>query len=99
MRPEPAAVGNLFGREDAVNADRCLNCATQYDRDRISMWPMATQEEYCLSGLCRKCQAVAFDEDLTMYLFQAVLRGGHRRRCHQLRQPALPGPRAGCDPR
>lgn len=66
MRPEPAAVGNMFGREDAINADRCLNCRAQFDRERISMWPNETQLEYRRSGLCRACQAVVFDEDLTV---------------------------------
>lgn len=65
MRPEPAAIGNLFGREDAINADRCLNCRDRLSRERISMWPMETQREYQRSGLCRRCQVVAFEEDLT----------------------------------
>lgn len=66
MRPEPRAIGNILGREDAINADRCLNCRTQYSGEQIGMWPNATQDEYCRSGLCRKCQAVAFGEDLTV---------------------------------
>lgn len=65
MRPEPAAIGNMFGREDVVNADQCLNCRTQLSREQINTWPMLTQQEYQRCGLCRKCQAVAFDEDLT----------------------------------
>jgi hypothetical protein len=66
MRPEPAAIGNMLGREDAIEANRCLACNTQLTVDQISMWPMATQREYQISGVCRKCQAVVFDEDLTV---------------------------------
>lgn len=63
MRPEPRAMGNLFGREDAIRVGRCLNCSTTFTREQISMWPMGTQKEYQTCGLCRACQAVVFEED------------------------------------
>lgn len=58
MRPEQRAI--------AIEANRCSNCPAQFTREQISMWPMAAQDEYCASGLCRKCQAVVFAEDQTV---------------------------------
>lgn len=66
MRPEPRAAGNLFGRVDAIEADRCVSCGTQFTREQIGWWPDLTQQEYQRSGCCRRCQAVAFGEDLTV---------------------------------
>lgn len=65
MRPKPAAMGNLFGREDTIRAGRCLVCPGVYTREVIAMWPMIAQQEYQTCGLCRNCQAVAFAEDTT----------------------------------
>lgn len=66
MRPIKAAIGNIFGREDAIEADRCLSCGVQYTREKISMWPMDTQKEYQRSGVCRKCQIIVFEIDQTV---------------------------------
>ena len=60
MRPEPRAMGNLFGREDAIREGRCLSC---YTREQISMWPMDAQGEYTACGLCWRCQIDVFEQD------------------------------------
>lgn len=67
MRPVKLAMGNIGGREDAINADRCLICGAQYTREQIIRWPDAAQDEYCRSGLCwRPCQINVFEQDESM---------------------------------
>lgn len=65
MRPEPRALGNLFGREDAITANRCLDCGADCRDEYRHDWPMETIREYAVTGLCRRCQASAFGEDTT----------------------------------
>ena len=51
LRPERRAVGNLFGREDAIRQGRCLACG---------MW---VQKETAVTGLCWSCLLDAFEVD------------------------------------
>lgn len=69
MRPERRAIGDLFGREFAINNDACVMgdiCVNTngavLTRQEINNWPMSVQTEYATSGLCRWCQIRAFDE-------------------------------------
>lgn len=64
-RPEPRAVGNLFGREDAIRQGRCLACDSRYTREQISMWPTWVQKEHAVTGLCWSCLIGAFEIDNT----------------------------------
>jgi hypothetical protein len=64
VRPTRAAIGNLLGREDAINANRCLSCKTRYSQQQVDAWPMSTQEEYCISGVCWTCQIGVFQQDV-----------------------------------
>lgn len=64
FRPAPAAVGNMHGREDAIKSNHCIappvGCGRELTREQISMWPMETQSEYTISGMCWTCQNAYF---------------------------------------
>lgn len=60
MRPEPRAMGNLFGREDAIREGRCLSCSATFTAEQIAAWNEMAQKEYTTCGLCRSCQALVF---------------------------------------
>lgn len=62
MRALPRAAGNIGGRIDAIEANRCVNCPRQMTFHQISMWPMAYGDEYQRSGLCDTCQDGVFGE-------------------------------------
>lgn len=65
MRPQQSVLGNSYGREDSINADKCIappvGCGTQYTREQIIMWPDKVQNEYTISGTCKSCQARYFE--------------------------------------
>jgi hypothetical protein len=64
-RPEPRAIGNLLGREDAIRSGRCVSCDRHFTREQIGMWPMDTQKEYQVSGACWHCQVIVFEQPTT----------------------------------
>lgn len=56
--------GNLYGRQDAIDNYACIaepiGCGTQLTREIVISWPMATIDEYRLSGMCKTCQDKLF---------------------------------------
>lgn len=60
MRATARVAGNMGGRINAIEANRCINCPRQMTQHEISMWPMAYGVEYQQSGLCDACQDTVF---------------------------------------
>lgn len=62
LEPKRRAIGNLYGREDAIRSLKCVVCKRPIREREIGLWPMGVQEEYTVSGLCWGCQRNAFNE-------------------------------------
>lgn len=72
MEPSPksprleALFESLFGRTTAITTGHCapapMGCGREVDVEEIGTWPVATQKDYPITGLCWQCQRRVYDE-------------------------------------
>jgi hypothetical protein len=62
--PRKNVAGNMYGREDAIFAMKCIDppmgCGKEIAQEEFQSWSPLTRKEYTMSGWCNTCQNRVF---------------------------------------
>lgn len=67
FEPTESVAGNMYGREDAIRSLHCIEVPIGCGREILEKeireaWPVLSQKEYQISGLCNRCQNKIFGD-------------------------------------